>query len=112
MRLLAGIVVFLSFFATHAAGSAFAPTGSSEPVPAQYANVMEKTLISGDRLACCPEPETVSQADPNPCQQTDCLFILPVADRTVVRVALATGSWRRGGARPGRTSIIDPPPIF
>ncbi|WP_306120748.1 MULTISPECIES: hypothetical protein [unclassified Roseitalea] len=114
MRYLAAIVVFLSFLATHAVGATF---GHGDKAGAEVAQRLVTAAYApmatpGDRLACCADSQSVTEADPTPCQQADCLFIVPFVERQTARAVLATGSWRMHGSRPGETLIVHPPPIF
>lgn len=112
MRVLAALLVALSFFATHAAGEALARATAStvQDAPAQLgATGPEMAAIEkSDRRA---EGQSVAPANEKPCQGGDCLFILPaVAPAThAVRPGIGAVADATGTGRPGR--MAHPPPI-
>lgn len=122
MHTVAAVLVALSFFATHAAGEAFARASTLEygaeiakPAAADVGpNVSVIEELDGqiaELAECCPDPAYATAADDGPCHGGDCLFILPTDASTMgaARPGIGAPADETGAGRPGR--MVHPPPI-
>ncbi len=110
MRVLAALLVVLSFFATHGAGAAFERTSTlTDQAATNAASPVDLPSITA--ADCCPDEARATIADDQPCQNGDCLFIVPAvaAAMHVARPGMGRLADETGAGKPGR--MVHPPPI-